>query len=90
MFFRGRGRDSSFLHHTIETIDKKSVVFTTTNPTNRFIHMKHVKTNHNLRDFYYRGIELGGQDDDLYEETNNYEIELALRKAGDLLGTKEN
>ena len=73
----------------LETIDKKFVVFTTTNPSNRFVRMKNVKTNNNLRDFYYRELELGGQSEKLYEDTNKYEIELALRKAGDMLGAKE-
>ncbi len=73
----------------LETIDKKFVVFTTTNPSNRFVRMKNVKTNNNLRDFYYRELELGGQSEELYEDTNKYEIQLALRKAGDLLGAKE-
>lgn len=51
--------------------------------------MKNVKTNNNLRDFYYRELELGGQSEELYENTNKYEIQLALRKAGNLLGAKE-
>ena len=73
----------------LETLDKRFVAFTTDNHSNRYVRMKNVKANNNLRDFYYREIELGGQSERLYEETNKYEIELALRRAGDMLGAKE-
>ena len=68
----------------LETLDKKFVAFTTTNPFNRYIRLKNVKTNNNLRDFYYRDIVLGGQDDPVYNFTNNYEIALAFKEAGDI------
>ena len=42
--------------------------------------MANVKPNHNLRDFYYRTILLGGQKEELYDETDEYEIERALKK----------
>ena len=47
--------------------------------------MANVKSNNNLRDFYLRVISLGGQKEDVYEETNTYEINYAFRKAGRLL-----
>lgn len=71
----------------LETLDKNYVGFTTTNPNNRYIKLSNVKTNHNLRDFYYRDIILGEQEDPVYEGTNNYEITLAFREAGEALGT---
>ena len=40
-----------------------------------------MKNNNNLRDFYYRDIMLGEQDEQVYETTNNYEIALAFREA---------
>lgn len=71
----------------LETLDKNYVAFTTTNQNNRYIKLSNVKTNHNLRDFYYRDIILGEQEDPVYEGTNNYEITLAFREAGEALGT---
>lgn len=66
----------------LETLDKSFIVFTTTNPNNRYIRLTNVKENNNLRSFYYRDIVLGGQDEVVYDPTNNYEIALALRESG--------
>ena len=66
----------------LETLDKGFVAFTTTNPKKRYVRMKNVKQNNNLRDFYYRDIMLGEQSDELYRETNNAEIAFAFREAG--------
>jgi AAA15 family ATPase/GTPase len=71
----------------LETLDRSFVAFTTTNPENRYIRLSYVKTNHNLRDFYYRDIVLGEQDESVYETTNNYEIAYAFREAGELSGS---
>ena len=49
------------------------------------IRFNHVKDNHNLRDFYFRDIVLGEQSEEVYEPTNNYEIALAFREAGDTI-----
>lgn len=70
----------------LETIDKGFVAFTTTNPQNRYIRFNHVKDNNNLRDFYFRDIILGEQSEVVYEPTNNYEISLAFREAGENIG----
>ena len=45
-----------------------------------------IKTNNNLRDFYYRDIMLGEQDEPVYEPTNRYDIAFALKEAGDSIG----
>lgn len=66
----------------LETLDKCFIAFTTTNPQNRYIRMSNVKTTNNLRDFYYRDIILGEQKEPVYEPTNNSEIALAFREAG--------
>ncbi len=66
----------------LETLDKNFVAFTTTNPQHRYVRMKNVKSNNNLRDFYYRDIMLGGQKETLYEATHNAEIAFAFREAG--------
>lgn len=67
----------------LETIDKGFIAFTTTNPENRFIRLTNVKGNNNLRDFYYRDIVLGEQNEQVYDSTNNFEIALAFKEAGD-------
>ncbi len=65
----------------LEKLNKELVVFTTTNENNRYISLNNAKVGNNLRDFYYRGIMLGGQKENLYDETNKYEINYAFRKA---------
>ena len=66
----------------LETLDKCFIAFTTTNPQNRYIRMSNVKATNNLRDFYYRDIVLGEQNEPVYEPTNNSEIAMAFREAG--------
>jgi len=70
----------------LETIDKGFIAFTTTNPAKRYIRMTNVKGNNNLRDFYYRDIILGEQSEQVYDPTNNFEIALAFREAGEVFG----
>lgn len=71
----------------LETLDKGFIAFTTSNPRNRYIRFANIKTHHNLRDFYYRDIVLGEQNESVYEPTDNYEIALAFREAGELSGS---
>ena len=71
----------------LETIDKGFIAFTTTNPENRYIRFANVKGNNNLRDFYYRDIVLGEQNEEVYSPTNNFEIALAFREAGEAFGS---
>ncbi len=71
----------------LETIDRGFISFTTTNPLNRYIRMSNVKDNNNLRDFYYRDIVLGEQSEEIYDTTNNSEIALSFREAGELIGS---
>ena len=66
----------------LEKLNKESLIFTTTNPQNRYIRFTNVKETNNLRSFYYRGIKLGGQDEEVYERTNEYKIARAFRAAG--------
>lgn len=68
----------------LETLDRGFIVFTTINPENRYIRLTHVKENNNLRDFYYRDIVLSEQNEVVYDPTNNYEIALAFREAGEM------
>lgn len=69
----------------LETIDRGCIVFTTTNPTNRYVRLANVKDTHNLRDFYYRDIILGNQKEQLYESTKNSEISFAFREGGEVI-----
>ena len=71
----------------LETLDRGFIAFTTTNPSNRYVRMTNVKESNNLRDFYYRDIMLGEQDEELYETTNNAEIAFAFREAGENCGS---
>lgn len=84
---QGRGQLIFTSHNLrpLETIDKRFIVFTTTNPLNRYVRMKHVMANNNLRDFYYRDISVGTQDEELYDYTDNAKIAMAFRKAGEIL-----
>lgn len=66
----------------LEMLDKESIMFSTVNPSNRYIHMKNVKDTNNLRSMYIRSITLGGQDEIIYEETDSLKIARAFRKAG--------
>lgn len=66
----------------LEMLDKNSIMFSTVNPENRYIHMKNVKENNNLRSLYIRSITLGGQDEKIYDETDSLKIARAFRKAG--------
>lgn len=80
----GRGQLIFTSHNLrpLEVLDKRSIIFTTTNPDHRYVHLTNVKANNNLRDVYYRTIMVGGQNERMYQETNRYKLELALRKAG--------
>jgi len=66
----------------LEMLESKSIMFSTTNPNNRYIHMKNIKQTNNLRDVFLRSITLGGQDEYIYDETDSLKMERAFRKAG--------
>jgi len=80
----GKGRLIFTSHNlrALEKVDKNSILFTTTNPKNRYIRFSNVKNSNNLRDLYIRSINLGGQKECLYDETDTYEIRRAFRLAG--------
>ncbi len=65
----------------LEKLDTKNIVCSTTNPENRYIVLNGVEKNHNHRDFYIRAIVLGGQKEELYDETELQSIGYAFRKA---------
>jgi len=74
----------------LEMIDKEHLIFSTTNENNRYIKLKNVKSNNNVRDLYLRAITLGGQNEEIYAETDSIEIGRALRKAGRMAADDQN
>lgn len=74
-----------FTSHNLRILEKlpnKNIVCSTINPKNRYIRLTGVEKNHNRRDFYIRTITLGGQKEELYDETELQAMGSALRKAG--------
>ena len=64
----------------LEILNKNCIYFSTTNENNRYIKLSNVKSNHNLRDFYYRTIILGGQKEQIYNEDDMAGLQIVLRK----------
>lgn len=81
----GRGQLIFTSHNLrpLETLEKESIVFTTSNPEKRYIRMLNVTARHNLRDFYYHDLMLGGQKESIYTPTNSFAINRAFRLAGE-------
>lgn len=72
--------------YPLERLNSNSIVFTTTNPHNRYTKLTNIKSTNNLRLRYLREIALGSDDDQkaLYSETNSSEIAHAMRMAGSI------
>lgn len=66
----------------LEVLQNEFLIYTTVNPNNRYIKSAYIKNTQNTRLSYLRSIKLGGQKEKLYDETNIYEMELAMRRAG--------
>lgn len=66
----------------LEMLDPSSLVFSTSNPNNRYIRLSGVKKNNNMRDLYIRTINIGGQDEIVYEPTSEDAMSRAFRKVG--------
>ncbi len=64
----------------LEMLHKSSIIFSTTNPQRRYIRFQNVKSNNNLRNLYLRSITLGGQNEEIYSETDTIEIGRAFRR----------
>ena len=69
----------------LEVLDNSNIYFTTTNPNNKYIQFVGIKNNNNLRSTLLRTIDLGGQKENIYENTDSYQIGKAFRKAGAIL-----
>jgi hypothetical protein len=68
----------------LELLPYEDIYLSTTNPANRYIKLKNVKATNNVRDFYLRGLQLGGQDEPIYNDTNPDQIRRAFRIAGEV------
>lgn len=81
---RGKGQliFTAYNLRALETLPAKCLVFTTTNPKKRFVRFKGHRPSNNLRDQYLRAINLGGQDENVYEQTDRFEIDSAFYRAG--------
>lgn len=81
---RGKGQLIFTSHNLrpLEILKSNNIVFTTTNPDNKYIRIPSVKTNNNLRNVYMRHIALDGANETLYEETNNTDISRAFKLSG--------
>jgi AAA15 family ATPase/GTPase len=66
----------------LEVLPIRNLWFTTLNEEDRYHQLKGVKKLSNARDIYLRAVQLGGQDEEIYAETNLYDIKTAFRKAG--------
>lgn len=66
----------------LEVLDNENIIFTTINSENRYIHLKGVREDNNLRYTYIRALKLGGQDEELSTDVKESHIRIALRKAG--------
>lgn len=74
-----------FTSHNLRPLEKlsaDSLIFTTTNPKNRYYRLRGGNEKESLRSKYYRCISLGGQKENLYEQTDHFEIARAFRRAG--------
>ncbi|MDU1846800.1 MAG: AAA family ATPase [Niallia nealsonii] len=68
----------------LEVLEKDNLVFTTTNPEKRYINLKGLKETNNIRDVYIRAIQLGTDEEPVYQETDRYNIMDAFEEAGEL------
>ena len=85
----GRGQLIFTSHNLrpLETLDKQLIVFTSTDPNNRYVRMRGVKETNNLRSLYFGNIVLGGSETELYKYTSDGEIAYAMRQAGENFAT---
>lgn len=66
----------------LEVLDKDSLIFTTTNRSNNYTRIPNIKPTNNIRSVYMRSVFLGSDGfEQLYKETDSYEIKKAFRKA---------
>lgn len=67
----------------LEVLKKEHLVFTTSNPENRYIRLKGVGKTNNLRNLYFKEITDCSQDEEIYSAAKRYKLVAAFQKAGD-------
>lgn len=72
----------------LEVLPIRNLWFTTLNEEDRYLQLKGVKKLNNARDIYLRAVQLGGQDEPIYGETDLYDIKKSFRNAGKINGEK--
>lgn len=73
----------------LEVLKKESIIFTTTNPDNRYIRLKGVGHTNNLRSLYLREILGNTQDEQIYDAAKRQRMIAAFMKAGDGFGEED-
>jgi energy-coupling factor transporter ATP-binding protein EcfA2 len=66
----------------LEVLKKESLIFTTSNPDNRYIRLKGVGRTNNLRSLYLREILGNSQDEQIYDAAKRQKMIAAFMKAG--------
>ena len=70
----------------LEVLPVRNLWFTTLNEEDRYLQLKGVKKLNNARDIYLRAVQLGGQEEAIYGETDLYDIKKSFRNAGKING----
>lgn len=85
---RGRGQLIFTAHNlrVLEVLDHKSIVFSTSDPNNRFVPVTNVRTGNNLRDMYIRMVNIGTDGAQLAEKVKPSHVAAALADAGKVTG----
>ena len=80
----GRGQLIFTSHNlrALEKLDKSCIVFTSTNPKNRYVRLKNIKTTNNLRDVYLRYLYLDDNNGELYKAGSAIDLSDAFMLAG--------
>lgn len=73
----------------LEVLKKESIIFTTTNPENRYIRLKGVGHTNNLRSLYLREILGDSQDEQIYDAAKRQRMIAAFLKAGGVHGKEK-
>lgn len=73
----------------LEVLKKESIIFTTSNPDNRYIRLKGVGRTNNLRNLYLREILGNTQDEQIYDAAKRQRMIAAFMKAGVGFAEKE-
>ncbi len=73
----------------LEVLRKESLIFTTSNPDNRYIRLKGVGRTNNLRNLYLREILGNTQDEQIYDAAKRQRMISAFMKAGVGFAEKE-